>query len=1181
MAELSVASALSVLRRAISRAKLDAWALAASFGVRPRREGLRLSARGRRIALISAVGLLAVGIAGGAVWWRLASGPLSLDLVTPWMISALEERFGGRYKIEVGGTVLERDEDGETALRLRDIVLRDRAGTVVASAPRAEVGLSASGLLSGHMRAERLNLIGAHMALRIERDGSVTVFAGSSPPAGAAENRSQSAPDGLAAPSPQGAAGSGQATGSADPTLFATLVTWLRTLDTKGFDGRDLAEIGLKNGSITIDDRRTGRELSFGNIDLSLTRLPQGGAALAVTSMGTDGPWSLNATVTTRSDQGRAVEAVVRDISPKDILLALRLDGGALQADMPLSGIFRADFAPDGALAALRGRVLAGAGHLGDAQDEAARILIDEAQVELHWDSESRILNVPIDIHSGANRVALMAQVKPPADPGVWSFAVTKGMLVLGPSGEPKSTPLVLDQINLQATYDPDRRRFELAQAELRGAVTGVALSGGIDFEGGEPRLAVGLAATPMPASAFKRLWPAVVSPVLRQWVEQHFHSGVVQRVEVAARMPVAAILPAGPPLPEDGLSIEVQVRNAAVRPVDGLPTVKDVDIVARVAGRTAKVTVGGGRIELPSGGKVAVQRSRFEVADISQRQPVGQAYAEFAGTVENAAELLGMEPVRGVVSLPFDASTSHGSVTAALSLAMPLAKELPKDSVVYEVEADLSGFGADRFVRGYKAEAGNLHISASRDALHIKGDLRVAGTPASIEYRKAHGEPDAELRVQATLDEAGRTRLGLDLPGQLTGPVAVKMNGRMKIAEREARLAVEADLTQARVSEVLPGWNKAPGRPAKVSFVLVDRGQNIKLEEFALEGSGANVKGSVTLAEDGDLQQANLPTFGVSDGDRASLKVDRTNDGVLKLTLRGDIYDGRGLVKSAMAGQKPETGGDRSRDMDVDIKLGAITGHHGEALRGFELRMSRRGGHIRSFNLAAGLGANARLAGEMRSRGSGQRVLYVETTDAGALFRFTDTYPRIFGGTMSVAMEPPNGDSTPQEGLLNIHDFVVRGEPALDRVVSGVTDERRGGDGVRAGGVPFSRLRVEFTRTLGRFSIRDGVVWGPSIGATVDGTLDFARDEVRLKGTFVPAYGLNNMFSRLPIVGMFLGGGANEGLLGITYQVVGTPRAPVLRVNPMSAIAPGFLRKLFEFRGNDDRGARAGEPTR
>ena len=67
------------------------------------------------------------------------------------------------------------------------------------------------------------------------------------------------------------------------------------------------------------------------------------------------------------------------------------------------------------------------------------------------------------------------------------------------------------------------------------------------------------------------------------------------------------------------------------------------------------------------------------------------------------------------------------------------------------------------------------------------------------------------------------------------------------------------------------------------------------------------------------------------------------------------------------------------------------------------------------------------------------------------------------------------------------------------------------------------------------------------------------------MRGTFVPLYGLNNMFGQLPIVGLFLGG-SNEGLLGITYEVVGPPNGPTLRVNPISAVAPGLLRKFFEF---------------
>jgi hypothetical protein len=118
---------------------------------------------------------------------------------------------------------------------------------------------------------------------------------------------------------------------------------------------------------------------------------------------------------------------------------------------------------------------------------------------------------------------------------------------------------------------------------------------------------------------------------------------------------------------------------------------------------------------------------------------------------------------------------------------------------------------------------------------------------------------------------------------------------------------------------------------------------------------------------------------------------------------------------------------------------------------------------------------------------------------------------------------------------------------------------------GPQTAGVEFSRMRVEFIRSPGRFTVRDAVVRGPAIGATMDGVIDYAASDVRLRGTFVPLFGLNNMFGQIPIVGLFLGGD-KEGLVGITFEVVGPPGAPMLRVNPMSALAPGLVRKVFEF---------------
>jgi hypothetical protein len=334
--------------------------------------------------------------------------------------------------------------------------------------------------------------------------------------------------------------------------------------------------------------------------------------------------------------------------------------------------------------------------------------------------------------------------------------------------------------------------------------------------------------------------------------------------------------------------------------------------------------------------------------------------------------------------------------------------------------------------------------------------------------------------------------------------------------------------------------------------------GKSTKIDDIVIDGGAAAVKGNLELDANGDLVAANFPLFGLSDGDKASLKADRGSDGVLKVTMRGDVYDGRSFVKSAMGGAQDKKKNDPVIDLDLDLKIAAVAGHHGEALRNLDLKVTRRGGRIKAFTLSARHGVDAPLIGDLRGKPNKQ-VLYFESSDAGALFRFTDTFPRMYGGQMWVTMDPPTNDQKPQDGLLNIRDFSIRGEAALDRIAAGAP-------GGAQGGVEFSRMRVEFNRAPGRMTIKEGVVRGIQVGATMDGIIDYSANDVRLRGTFVPLYGLNNAFGQIPIVGLFLGGGSNEGLVGITFELAGPPGAPTLRVNPISAVAPGLLRKMFEF---------------
>src|SRR5690606_21113859 len=89
----------------------------------------------------------------------------------------------------------------------------------------------------------------------------------------------------------------------------------------------------------------------------------------------------------------------------------------------------------------------------------------------------------------------------------------------------------------------------------------------------------------------------------------------------------------------------------------------------------------------------------------------------------------------------------------------------------------------------------------------------------------------------------------------------------------------------------------------------------------------------------------------------------------------------------------------------------------------------------------------------------------------------------------------------------------------------------------------------------------------GTGMGATFAGVFDLARGVVSMSGTYIPVYGLNNVFSRVPVVGKILGGDNAEGLIGVTFKVEGPIDGPRVFVNPLSALAPGIFRKIFEYR--------------
>jgi len=85
------------------------------------------------------------------------------------------------------------------------------------------------------------------------------------------------------------------------------------------------------------------------------------------------------------------------------------------------------------------------------------------------------------------------------------------------------------------------------------------------------------------------------------------------------------------------------------------------------------------------------------------------------------------------------------------------------------------------------KLEASALKVIANNQGYQVKGEVKINGQAASMDYRKPM-EGDADIKLQATLDDASRARLGLDL-----GPASAGLFRSSWSARSEGRIATAA----------------------------------------------------------------------------------------------------------------------------------------------------------------------------------------------------------------------------------------------------------------------------------------------------------------------------------------------------------------------------------------------------
>jgi hypothetical protein len=290
---------------------------------------------------------------------------------------------------------------------------------------------------------------------------------------------------------------------------------------------------------------------------------------------------------------------------------------------------------------------------------------------------------------------------------------------------------------------------------------------------------------------------------------------------------------------------------------------------------------------------------------------------------------------------------------------------------------------------------------------------------------------------------------------------------------------------------------------------------------------------------------------------------------------VRGDSLDARPLIRRMMgksdSDSRKGTGSSNGTSLSVDARIGRLLGFNDEALGSVALTYRDAGSASGDLSVDAVTGSGAKLTVRNETSG-GVRSVEVKSSDAGGLLRFLDVYDHAEGGSVKLSLS--GMEDGPLTGNVVIRNFLVKNEPRLRSIVSTPSPS---GDGrslseavkrdIDVSTVRFERGAAEIEKGKNYLNLTNGVLRGPVIGTTFQGTVYDSNGDMDMTGTFMPAYGLNRLFAEIPIVGAILGNGRDRGLIGITYRLSGDAGKPKVEVNPVSLIAPGIFRSIFEYR--------------
>lgn len=352
---------------------------------------------------------------------------------------------------------------------------------------------------------------------------------------------------------------------------------------------------------------------------------------------------------------------------------------------------------------------------------------------------------------------------------------------------------------------------------------------------------------------------------------------------------------------------------------------------------------------------------------------------------------------------------------------------------------------------------------------------------------------------------------------------------------------------------------NKKKNGTLKSRFIFGNNGLEIRSFEFNEEKNEIKVKNLKINKKNQIDQLKNIKIHTFKDGSK-------NNDFEItfgkKIVIKGQKYDATYLLNQLTSNE--ESGLLKKINKEVEIDLKTLITKSLIPLNNFRLIGKIENGEFVKISSKSEFKNNKYLDITLKRDENKKRILEVYSDLPRALLADFKFFEGIKDGKLLYTSVIDNSGSVSK---LTIEDFKVLQAPAFATLLT-LADLGGIADLLSGEGMSFDILEINLKEDKNIQTIEEILALGPSVSLQLDGYIEKKTGLVSLSGTIVPAKMLNNLISKIPVVGdILVGEKAGEGVFGVSFKMKGLPGKMKTIVNPVKTLTPRFITRALEKR--------------